>query len=127
MVVALIRAAPHPRLLDTPNDDAQSPLHLAVATRQWRIARWLIVAGAKPCPRNLQGDSPLHICARTADLQSCKAITDPVTQHERDALALSYPPQPYQPCDVDQWNYDGELSFSSFKLTRKCAKTNNIS
>jgi len=108
VVIALIRAAPLPRLLDTPNDDALTPLHLAVATRQWRIVRWLIVAGARPSPRNLQGDSPLHICSRTGDMQSCKAITDPVAQHERDALALSYPPQPYQPCNLDQWNYDGQ-------------------
>lgn len=108
VVLALIRAAPRPHLLDTPNDDAQTPLHLAVATGQWRIVRWLIVAGAKPSPRNLQGDSPLHICTRTGDVQSCKAITDPVTQHERDALALSYPPQPYQQCQLDQWNYDGQ-------------------
>lgn len=109
LVVALIRAAPHPRLLDTQNDDAQSPLHLAVMTGQWRIARWLIVAGAKPCPRNLQGDSPLHICARTGDIQSCKAIADPVTKHERDALALSYPIQNYQLCDFEQWNYEGRF------------------
>lgn len=108
VVLAIIRAAPRPHLLDTPNDDAQSPLHYAVATKQWKIVRWLIVAGAKPSPRNRQGDSPLHICARTGDVQSCKAITDPVTQTERDALALSYPPQPYQPCQLDQWNYDGQ-------------------
>ncbi|KAF5306205.1 hypothetical protein FQR65_LT07482 [Abscondita terminalis] len=108
VVLALIRAAPRPHLLDTPNDDAQTALHLAVATKQWRIVRWLIVAGAKPSPRNLQGDSPLHICARTGDVQSCKAITDPVTQNERDALALSYPPLPYQQCQLDQWNYDGQ-------------------
>ncbi|KAF5283729.1 hypothetical protein FQA39_LY17226 [Lamprigera yunnana] len=108
VVLALIRAAPRPHLLDTPNDDAQTPLHLAVATKQWRIVRWLIVAGARPSPRNLQGDSPLHICARTGDVQSCKAIIDPVTQNEREALALSYPLQPYQPCQLDQWNYDGQ-------------------
>lgn len=108
VVLAIIRAAPRPHLLDTPNDDAQSPLHYAVATKQWKIVRWLIVAGAKPSPRNRQGDSPLHICARTGDVQSCKAITDPVTQTERDALALTYPPQPYQPCQLDQWNYDGQ-------------------
>ncbi|XP_018334475.1 NF-kappa-B inhibitor cactus [Agrilus planipennis] len=108
VVLALIRAAPHPRLLDTPNDDALTPLHLAVVTGQWHIVRWLIVAGARPGPRNLRGDSPLHICAQTGDLQTCKAITNPVTQHERDSLALSYPAQPYHQVDLEQWNYDGQ-------------------
>lgn len=107
--MALIRAAPHPRLLDTPNDDAQTPLHLAVETSQWRIARWLVVAGARPCPRDLQGDSPLHIAARVGDVKSIKAIADPVQQQERDALALSYQGHMYQPCDLNQWNYLGKL------------------
>lgn len=107
--LALIRAAPHPRLLDTPNDDADSPLHLAVTTGQWRIVRWLIVAGSKPGPRNINGDSPLHLSARLADVQCCKAINDPVRQQERDSLLLNYsPPQQYQTSDLNQWNYEGK-------------------
>lgn len=107
VALALIRAAPHPRLLDTPNDNAQTPLHLAVETAQWRIARWLVVAGARPCPRDQRGDSPLHIAAQAGDVKSVKAIADPVQQQERDALALSYQGHMYQPCDLDQWNYSG--------------------
>lgn len=68
----------------------------------------MIVAGAKPCPRNLQGDSPLHIAARTGDIDCSRAITDPVQQQERDVLNLQYPPQPYYSCDLDQWNYNGK-------------------
>lgn len=108
VALALIRAAPHPRLLDTPNDDAQTPLHLAVETSQWRIARWLIVAGARPCPRDIRGDSPLHIAARAGDVKSIKAIADPIQKQERDGLALSYQGHMYQPCDFDQWNYLGQ-------------------
>lgn len=52
VALALIRAAPHPRLLDTPNDAALTPLHLAVATGQHPVVRWLIIAGARPSPRN---------------------------------------------------------------------------
>lgn len=111
VALALIRLAPHPRFLDTPNDDAQSPLHLAIATGQAKIARTLIVAGARPSPRNLHGDSPLHIAARTGNVSCCKAIADPVHQQERDALALSYVPQTYQPPNLDQWNYDGKNNF----------------
>lgn len=108
VALALIKAAPHPRLLDTPNDKAETPLHFAVATTQWRIARWLRVAGARPCPRNLKGDSPLHVAARMGDVKSIKAITDPVEKQERDALGLSYKGHIYQTCNLDQWNYLGE-------------------
>ncbi|RZC34589.1 cactus isoform 2 [Asbolus verrucosus] len=108
VVLALIRRAPHPLLLDTPNDDAQAPIHLAAAIGHWKIVRALVVAGAKPSPRNIRGDSPLHIAARNGDLLCCKAITDPVQEQERASLALSYPQQPYQQINLDQWNYEGQ-------------------
>lgn len=114
VVWALIRAAPHPRLLDIQNFDDQSPLHLAVESRQHRIARWLIVAGARPCPRDLHGDSPLHIAARLNDHLSIQAIADPVKQQERDLLALGYQGHPYQTCDFDQWNYLGKYILLSY-------------
>jgi NF-kappa-B inhibitor alpha len=47
VVLALIRMAPHPKLLDTPNDSAQTPIHLAASIGQWRMVRWLIVAGGE--------------------------------------------------------------------------------
>ncbi|XP_060528864.1 NF-kappa-B inhibitor cactus [Cylas formicarius] len=105
---ALIRIAPHSRLLDTPNDDAQTPLHLAVVTSQWPVVRWLIVAGARPGPRDINGDSPLHIAARLGDLDCVKAITNPVQPQEREALALGYPPHRYEKCSLNQWNYSGQ-------------------
>ncbi|XP_018578962.1 NF-kappa-B inhibitor cactus isoform X2 [Anoplophora glabripennis] len=108
VALALIRAVPHPRLLDTPNDDAQTPLHLAVKTAQWRVARWLVVAGARPCPRDLQGDSPLHVAARLGDVKSVKAIADPVKKQEKDTLAFNSKGYKYQCCNLDQWNYLGE-------------------
>ncbi|KAJ3621812.1 hypothetical protein MTP99_002365 [Tenebrio molitor] len=108
VVLALIRMAPHPKLLDTPNDSAQTPIHLAASIGQWRMVRWLIVAGAKPSPRNIRGDSPLHIAARNGDVFCCKAITDPVQEQERKALGLSYAQQSYYELNLDQWNYEGQ-------------------
>nr|WMZ41591.1 cactus protein [Altica viridicyanea] len=108
VALALIRAVPHPKLLDTPNDENQTPMHLAVETGQWRIVRWLRVAGAKPCPRGPQGDSPLHIAARKNDPRSLRAIIEPVQVQERDHLGLSYQGQGYQTCDFDQWNFLGQ-------------------
>lgn len=108
VALALIRAVPHPKLLDIPNDDNQTPLHLAVETGQWKIARWLRVAGAKPCPRGPQGDSPLHIAARRNDPRSVKAIVEPFHEQERDQLGLSYQGNVHQSCDFDQWNFLGK-------------------
>lgn len=108
VALALIRAVPDPKLLDTPNDHNQTPLHLAVETGQYKIARWLIAAGAKPCPRGPQGESPLHIAARNNDYRSVIAIAEPVQVNERKQLALSYQAHMCQPCDFDQWNFLGQ-------------------
>ncbi|CAG9759778.1 unnamed protein product [Ceutorhynchus assimilis] len=108
IALAIIRAAPHPRLLDTPNDSAQTPLHLAVQTRQYPIVRWLIIAGAKPCPRDAQGNSPLHLAAKMGDFNCLKAIIEPVNPKHREAMALSYSPLNYETPNLDQWNYLGQ-------------------
>lgn len=109
LTLALIRCAPFPHLLDIRNDAAESPLHLAVATGQWQVARWLIIAGASPCPRDANGDSPLHLAAKTNDYNSVKAIAAPVKQQEKADMCLKYQGQVYRPCDFDQWNYIGKL------------------
>lgn len=118
LALALIRCAPHPYLLDIRNDDCDSPLHLAVATGQWQVARWLIIAGANPCPRNANGDSPLHLAAKANDYKCVKSLADPVKQQEKDYLALKYQGQVYRQCDFDQWNHVGKslLRFSEFKV-----------
>ncbi|XP_045473037.1 NF-kappa-B inhibitor cactus-like [Harmonia axyridis] len=104
---ALIRLAPHPRLLDTSNDDALTPLHIAVSRRLSSIVRLLIVAGANPSPRNSAGDSPLHLASRLGDLDCCKAILFPVQSQEREQMGLRYPAQLYKTFNLEQWNYEG--------------------
>lgn len=108
LTLALIRCAPYPYLLDIRNDDSNSPLHLAVATGQWHVARWLIIAGANPCPRDANGDSPLHLAAKANDCDCVKAIADAVKQQEKEQLALKYQGQVYRQCDFDQWNFMGK-------------------
>lgn len=105
---ALICAAPHPRLLDTANDDGQTPLHLAAASGQSQVTRWLVVAGASLSVRNLRGDSPLHVATAAGDLDTCKALTDPVKRQERDQLRLKYDAHAVAQMDLNQWNYDGQ-------------------
>lgn len=114
LTLALIRSAPHPYLIDIRNDDANSPLHLAVATRQWQIVRWLIIAGANPCTRDANGDSPLHLAAKANDYMCVKAIADPVKQHEKEQLALKYQGQVYRQSDLNQWNFMGKSLIFEF-------------
>ncbi|XP_015430853.1 PREDICTED: NF-kappa-B inhibitor cactus isoform X2 [Dufourea novaeangliae] len=105
---SLIRMAPHSCLLNILNDDGQSPLHLAVLTRQPRIARRLILAGANPALRNFRGNTALHLACATGDLASAKALTDPLTPVERNYL-LPGKKIPGLPQNLEQRNYDGEM------------------
>lgn len=84
-------------------------MHLAALTGQWRVLRWLVVAGAKVNSRNLRGDSPLHVCARNGDVLGTRAVLDPVSRQERDRLRLRSGNGAVQRCDLDQWNYEGEF------------------
>lgn len=107
VAAALIQMAPHPCLLDTANDDALTPLHIAVLRRLSGIARLLVVAGAKPGLRNSTGDSPLHIAAEQGDLDCCKAILYPIQLQEREQLSLMHNAQHYTAYNIEQWNHAG--------------------
>ncbi|XP_011168273.2 NF-kappa-B inhibitor cactus isoform X2 [Solenopsis invicta] len=106
--LCLIRMAPDPCLLDTLNDDWQSPLYLAVLTHQPLIVRRLILAGADPSLRNLRGDTALHLACRNGDIACAKALTDPLSPTERNKLM---PGQivPALPQNLEQRNYSGEM------------------
>lgn len=103
---SLIRMAPHACLLNILNDDCQSPLHLAVLTRQPRVVRRLILAGANPALRNFRGNTALHLACATGDLASAKALTDPLTHVERNYLHQGKE-IPALPQNLEQRNYDG--------------------
>ncbi|XP_011648193.1 NF-kappa-B inhibitor cactus-like [Pogonomyrmex barbatus] len=106
--LSLIRMAPDSCLLDTMNDDWQSPLHLAVLTHQSLIVRRLILAGADPSLRNFRGNTALHLACISGDLACAKALTDPLSPMERNKLM---PGQtiPALPQNLEQRNYSGEM------------------
>lgn len=103
----IIQMAPHCCLLNVLNDDCQSPLHLAVLTRQPRIVRRLILAGANPALRDFRGNTALHLACATGDLASAMALTDSLTPHERNYL-LPGGKVPALPQNLEQLNYDGQ-------------------
>lgn len=111
VVNSLIRLAPHPCLLDILNDHSQTPLHLAVLTRQARITRRLVAAGACPRVRDLNGNTPLHLACAAGDIQAVRELTAPVNVQEINSLGLSYAPSVIgkNEIDLEQRNYDGQM------------------
>lgn len=109
--LCLIRMAPDPCLLDTMNDDWQSPLHLAVLTHQPLIVRRLILAGADPSLRNFRGNTALHLACMSGDLACARALTDPLSPMERNKL-MPGQTVPALPQNLEQRNYSGKWSMN---------------
>ncbi|CAA9999079.1 unnamed protein product, partial [Nesidiocoris tenuis] len=74
------------------NCSAETALHLAVLTRQPRIIRRLIVAGADPCEVDRNGNTALHLAACSGDALCVKELTDKIAPHEVAAAQLRYTP-----------------------------------
>lgn len=119
VVYSLIRLAPHPCLLDIVNDYSQTPLHLAVLSRQSRIARRLVAAGASPRCRDLRGNTPLHLACEAGDLETVKEITAPISIQEVESLGLSYGTSvARREIDIEQRNYDGKFDYFLVSLIK---------
>uniref|UniRef100_A0A1B6LNK1 Uncharacterized protein n=1 Tax=Graphocephala atropunctata TaxID=36148 RepID=A0A1B6LNK1_9HEMI len=91
-VYALVRMIPNSKYLNIKNDDRQTPLHLAVLTRQPRLVRLLVCAGASPEELDRRGNSALHLAVQSDDLSSVRAIIDPITIPETIGAQLQYTP-----------------------------------
>lgn len=65
--------------LNTQNDLRQTPLHLAVITKQPEVCLSLLVSGCDPTLVDNNGDTPLHIACRHGNLH-CFSV---ITQHSR--------------------------------------------
>lgn len=64
-------------ILNTPNQLRQTPLHLAVISGQVRLVEGLLRAGADPSLVDMNGRSPLHLAALSAD----EALLRPLLAH----------------------------------------------
>jgi ankyrin repeat protein len=103
---ALIRLVPSPKLLNMRNKLGQTALHLTVITRQWRMVRWLVLAGADLEARDFLGNTALHVACGNSDLDCVISLTKIVTCLEvpekstRERLQV--------PQDSELYNFKGQ-------------------
>lgn len=70
------------KCLSIKNYLCQTPLHLAVLTKQVVAVRQLVIAGAEVDSRDRNGDTPLHIACRDGLTEIVQALMEPVKCHE---------------------------------------------
>ena len=58
-----------PPALPPPPPHTQSPLHLAVLTRQHKVIQYLLKANANPLVCDREGNTPLHLACRMGFIQ----------------------------------------------------------
>ncbi|XP_067685913.1 serine/threonine-protein phosphatase 6 regulatory ankyrin repeat subunit B-like [Haliotis asinina] len=106
LVLLFISAAPNSEWLNIPNFLQQTPLHLAVITRQVNIVRRLMTAGARVDVTDIHGNTPLHIACREGYQEIVECLLRPVYYEE---TLLNQHEIPYQriPQDLEKRNYDG--------------------
>lgn len=81
----------------------QTPLHLAVLTRQPSVVRRLVVAGASLSPRDRYGNTAVHLASEAGDVDCLRALVEPVTVQEASHAV------PQDPADLEERNYDGKF------------------
>lgn len=74
VVKKVLASQPDPALLNLKNHLQQTPLHLAVLTRQPNMVRALVTQGAWTGARDRRGDTPLHSACRAGCLDVVQAL-----------------------------------------------------
>ncbi|CAG5115239.1 unnamed protein product [Candidula unifasciata] len=124
----LINLAPDFDCLNLSNNLRQTPLHLAVLTRQPDIVRRLVCAGAAVLAQDQQGNTPLHLACGLGDKQSVKHLLTPVFYEETLENKYSIPYQRI-PQDLRIRNYEGQtclhiaVSARNFKVVQMLIDT----
>jgi ankyrin repeat protein len=104
----IIALSPSYEFVNIPNNLHQTPLHLAVATRQLLLARRLMVAGASLEAPDHCGNTPLHVACREGLADMVQFLLTPVQKQETHANSYTIPMQ-CVPQDLSIRNYDGRF------------------
>ncbi|KAL8559662.1 hypothetical protein ACOMHN_008373 [Nucella lapillus] len=102
----VISVAPHPDCINLANMLHQTPLHLAVATRQPLVVRRLMAAGALLDAPDHLGNTALHVACREGMGEMVQLLLTPLHHHE--TLTNQYPlPLQRLPQNLALRNYEG--------------------
>ncbi|XP_076464923.1 NF-kappa-B inhibitor alpha-like [Babylonia areolata] len=94
--------------INLPNGLHQTPMHLAVATRQFYVVRCLMVGGAALEVPDFCGNTALHLACRDGLLEIALCLLTPVQCPEKLLEACcSLLPSQKVPQDLSLRNYDG--------------------
>ena len=95
-----------PEILNIQNLLGQTPLHLAVLTKQNILLRHLVLKGAALDARDRNGNTALHLACRDGSLACIYALLNPLSAEEyREANVSCFANFPQ---DLNIKNYDGE-------------------
>ncbi|KAM5142242.1 nuclear factor NF-kappa-B p100 subunit [Mantella aurantiaca] len=75
-LVDVIKVVPDQKILNICNNLHQTPLHLAVITKQYHIAAFLLRAGADPTILDRFGNSLLHLAVQAGDDKMLQVVLD---------------------------------------------------
>ncbi|KAL3874980.1 hypothetical protein ACJMK2_037926 [Sinanodonta woodiana] len=105
-LISLIR---DPEYLNIRNNLSQTPLHLAVITKQSNVVRRLMIAGAEIDCFDQKGNTPLHIAACEGYFEIAKVLLTPISDDELQQN--SYPVQVMQASrSINARNYSGQTA-----------------
>lgn len=100
-----VHLAPDRDYINIANNYYQTPLHLAVITKQPLIARKLITAGARLDSKDHKGNTPLHIAAKEGYAFVAQVLLGPVPLEELNGNKKHQ----QIPQNLEIRNYDGQV------------------
>jgi NF-kappa-B inhibitor alpha len=115
MAKQMINMVPESDFLNISNNLLQTPLHVAVLTKQPSLVRHLVAMGAALDARDRNGNTPLHLACREGLLECVKSLTTPFSLEERSSMS-AWALMQNIPQDGNIKNYDGETCLHMAEL-----------
>jgi len=94
---------------------------MAVLTGQAQTARLLVVCGAHPGIKDIEGNTPLHHACRRGDLDCVRALTEPIAVAETEQARTKYSTTfiHERRLSLEERNYDGTCLKRTWGTPRK--------
>lgn len=109
-----------PDLIESTDEKGNTPLHIAVASRQLAAAQTLVGLRAKVNARNETGVTPLHLAARTSDFRITELLlTNRADVNARDSLDATPLLAAMQPAEKEEFQPVNVAEGQKFSATQK--------